>query len=152
MNLVKYTTLDSLKAIIKNSSLRFTRGDQFNDPFESNPCFLPLNWGELENLESDNKTKIIRRLQQFGFERVFKDLYITCFSEIKEINQNKLMWSHYADNYKGISIEFDLREDSTYTDTILRLVGVKYFKMEEILAKRNSITTESDELPLFVSN
>jgi len=81
MKLYKYYSVnkDSLSSLI-NKHVWYSSPDYFNDPFD---------------------TKIIENdlLQNLSFQRE----KIFCLSAI---NNNLLMWSHYADSHKGFCIEF----------------------------------------------
>ena len=46
----KYTSLDSLKLILKNSTLKFSKPSEFNDPFDCNITIDTVN--TIEEIES----------------------------------------------------------------------------------------------------
>lgn len=80
---------------------------KFNDPFEFVMDRIPV-----VNLKS-SKRKITE-------EDLKKELFVKCFSEIST-KKNVLMWSHYADDHKGICIEYTPQYDldinkTDYTD------------------------------------
>ena len=67
--------------------LRLTCNGELNDIYEGLPVF---------DIEGEDKEKL----------QELKDCaYIKCFSEDYRSN---LMWAHYADNHKGICVEYDL--------------------------------------------
>lgn len=92
---------ETVLKVLDSTSLMFQNPFEFNDIFEGmfnvekllrpRNSGVPISFGEIEPTLSKCKT----------------DLAVTCFSEIKD---NYLMWAHYADNYKGISLEFDFKQ------------------------------------------
>lgn len=54
--------------------------------------------------------KDIDNIFQSNFNSIRDSLAITCLSET---NDNILMWSHYANNHKGICLEYDFEEINT---------------------------------------
>lgn len=122
--LYKYTTTDTLKLILKNAVLKFSKISEFNDKKE---CFAildfkctPDEWchyikGINPEMPQAFIKKMARDLQQkpeLGKQwiaRAIKDtnehLGILCMTSS---NQNELMWAHYADSHRGVCIEFDL--------------------------------------------
>lgn len=125
MHLHKYVTIDTLKKIV-GGSIRFTQPGAFNDPFELVP--------ELHAPETDQKNINIRFDLQaprrkpaigelpddfksefcsdFNSRKIVQDLNnfvgILCLS--KTYN-SLLMWSHYADEYKGAIVTFNTEHD-----------------------------------------
>ncbi|WPP49288.1 DUF2971 domain-containing protein [Catalinimonas niigatensis] len=122
--LYKYVCLDTAKKIIENTTLKFGLADDFNDPFE-----LTLDSIEIKTSRQDLKNFINRRhrgqererrnmflsnrnadsRKEFDeiikreFQRLKNTTGICCFSGQNDI---ALMWSHYADNHKGICLGF----------------------------------------------
>lgn len=98
----KYCTIN------KNTIIALTKGMNwisdpsfFNDPFEfslPSDCFFCEETETLKHIteqESINKDTIRSLGQQFG---------VVCYSQN---NDNMLMWSHYADNHRGICLGFE---------------------------------------------
>ena len=127
----KYTSLDSLKLILKNSTLKFSKPSEFNDPFDCNITIDTVNTIEeiesyIDSLQQNHKLTIneINSLRQI-FNNP-KELYaitnksvkdakecfgVTCFSKIEK---NLIMWAHYADNHKGVCLKFDILADTDF--------------------------------------
>ena len=78
---------------IKDQRLKISRIDQLNDPFEM-----------LAGTQSDQRTRfaigVIRK-------SVASRLGVLCFSRDW---RNPVMWSHYADNHRGLCLGFDVDE------------------------------------------
>ena len=130
MILYKYVPCDKYaKENLKESQLRFSTPENFNDPFDIYPQFDV-------KAERESMLTLFKREQQakFGLEyqtavddlsdeeilNIFHQTYnrndatakqgITCFSKDRD---NMLMWSHYADKHSGICLgfEFDVNDE-----------------------------------------
>ncbi|HCE1838706.1 DUF2971 domain-containing protein [Vibrio parahaemolyticus] len=118
MSIYKYVSFENLKHIL-NGSVRITQPKAFNDPFELLPEInltndingfsLNITSSQRENeparlpddFESQNCNDIASRDVLNGLNKL---IGIFCVSE----NPNSLlMWSHYAEEYKGAVVEFD---------------------------------------------
>lgn len=118
MSIFKYVSFENLGHIL-NGSVRITQPKAFNDPFELLPEInltndingFSLNLTSLQrekeparlsdNFESKNCNDVASRDTLNGLNDL---IGIFCVSE----NPNSLlMWSHYADEYKGAVVEFD---------------------------------------------
>lgn len=130
--LYKYVDLKGLESILKSSTLKFTNPQDFNDPFEFHENLVDRKMSAKHQLESLKKygqnltedsiksykqqVRIETRDKHYThivklFENKKLSTYVTCFSEI---DNNLLMWSHYADKHRGACIGFDtesLRSD-----------------------------------------
>lgn len=97
----------------QNFLLRATPKHELNDPFEAEPSFesraaFHVNSG----FTTMSKEEIVENLKQrYGAleagqrdKSFLNDYGIICFTETKT---NLLMWSHYADEHRGMAIEFD---------------------------------------------
>jgi len=125
MHLHKYVTIDTLKKIL-GGSIRFTQPGAFNDPFELVP---ELHDPEKENeilsirfdLQAPRRTPPVGELPEnfrsefcsdFNSRKILKELDnsigILCLSEMYN---SLLMWSHYADEYKGAIVTFNKDHD-----------------------------------------
>ncbi|MGL5681665.1 MAG: DUF2971 domain-containing protein [Marinifilaceae bacterium] len=91
---------------IINKNLSLSSPTQFNDPFDS----FGLLWSEYQRLQSANSE--IARIERDMFLTNFNHVRIRCFVANDSLTQdeilarNILMWSHYADDHKGICIEY----------------------------------------------
>lgn len=131
--LYKYTphNNDSRKyEIITKSQLWFSKVESFNDPIDSkldyrqdySPEEIREYWENFLKNKPEHPQTITQILHNWGSNtsfvqqqnRVFEDgrskLGVLCFSKNPE---NILMWSHYANNHKGIVYEF---KPSLFTD------------------------------------
>lgn len=136
--LYKYRTVDQTKKILENPSFWFAKPDSFNDPFD-------CNLSECKTPSIDEALKYLKSLREYTPEHLNKitslfqkepDKLLSLVKETKQkvINNrgicslskkhnNILMWSHYADNHKGIVVGLDLKSD---LDFFLYPVNVSY--------------------------
>ena len=97
MLLYKYVSLEALRKILETNSLGFTRLSDFNDPFDI-PVAPPVPPGEKEL----GIASLFRgEMKSWIYENFYGALSLTRSPE------NKLMWSHYADEHRGAVIEID---------------------------------------------
>ena len=147
-NLFKYRKFDkgSIELLL-NRELWFAKPESLNDPFEGESSFsevLEAVWEHYpfpENERNEYKEKIEQQLQTTG---------ICSFSKTRK---NQLMWSHYADEHKGLCIGFNERllrpigsciypidvtyqADYPFEDIIKRF---KYFEQYPGVNNKNSI-------------
>ncbi|WP_417705701.1 DUF2971 domain-containing protein [Rheinheimera aquimaris] len=80
---------------IRNQRLKIARINDLNDPFE----FLGVNFGD----------KSIRNAFQKMKNRINEQRGLLCFSTKWS---NPVMWSHYANNHKGLCLGFDVANES----------------------------------------
>lgn len=125
MHLHKYVTIDILKEIV-GGSIRFTQPGAFNDPFELVPE-LHVPETENKNLNINFDLKAPRRNPPVGelpdnfrsefcsdlnsreiLQELNNSIGILCLSQAYN---SLLMWSHYADEYKGAIITFNKDHD-----------------------------------------
>lgn len=123
----KYVDYKGLRCIIKNSTLKFSKPKDFNDPFEFHESLvdkrISLNHyiqivQKREKFFSDGR--LLKCIKEFNenyetayalnnesFLRRKETTRVSCFSEL---NDDLLMWSHYADKHQGacIGFEFDM--------------------------------------------
>lgn len=102
-SLFKYTRVERAYYLLNRDLMFLCKFNNLNDPFEGN--FL-----HDEELYQKRKTKL-------EIDNSYKEEYrVTCFSED---NANAPMWAFYADNHKGICIEYNLHENSHCRDFCL---------------------------------
>jgi hypothetical protein len=108
MKVYKYRFFnDNTKSILKTEEFFFANWEDMNDPME----------GFFEYYDEEHTSDIIQALKDA------KNNYgICCFS--KESN-NILLWSHYADNHKGICIEIDI-DDNICANQEITFEDLKY--------------------------
>lgn len=118
----KYVDIGTLKIILTEHTLKFSRPDDFNDPFDCDIDLINFDFNENINPQVEKEIKIIKELYKDNddvantSEVFWQDVYrnsqkdkrnscrISCFS-LK--NDSVLMWSHYADKHKGACLEFN---------------------------------------------
>ena len=152
--LYKFRNIDERTfEIIKNNEFYFSSPNKFNDPFDCNLFYK--NTYSKEEIQEDY-LRFIKRYpsctisqmeQKFGrnnseqffleHQKMNNKLVEECgiLSLSKECN-NITMWSHYADNHKGLVFELDVVKDISF----FRLFGLVEYKTEyELLsyAKNN---------------
>ncbi len=148
--LYKYVSFDTAKKIIENSSLRFGTASSFNDPFELSLDYIDLSISKNElndfikkkhpgsrksnrALFRKNKDKHslkgVRNVMIDEFQKLKNTTGICCFSKRNNIT---LMWSHYAEQHKGLCLGFRNFVHSpnffvVYVNYITELKPVKYW-------------------------
>jgi hypothetical protein len=146
--LYKFRNIDNRTLdIIKNREFYFSSPKNFNDPFDCN-LFYKKSYSKKEILEDysrfiqrNSSIKLDQIKQKFGMnsgkfffehQKMNEKLINGCgiFSLSRECN-NITMWSHYADNHKGLVFELDILKDINF----FRLFGlVKYETEYELLS------------------
>ena len=124
--LYRYTphTSEHRDEVILNSQLWFTKPENFNDPLDSRLDYRQeYSQAEIEDFwrgflqsKPDHPQKFDEILQRWGsnekfveqqnkvFDKFRSQMGVCCFSASP---CNILMWSHYANNHKGIVYEFE---------------------------------------------
>lgn len=111
----------SIKSL-KNAELWFSKPECLNDPFDFSILFdessitfenvrdfigyklqVPFNQDYYNN-KREEIIEISRKIIKEINEENIKTRGVTCFSEV---NDDLLMWAHYADSFKGFCLEFD---------------------------------------------
>jgi len=121
MDLHKYISIDTLKKII-GGSIRFTQPGAFNDPFELVPE-LHSPGTDSTNLNINFDLQAPRRNPPIGeLPDDFRSEFCSDFNSrkiVQELNKSVgilcltqtynslLMWSHYADEYRGAIVTFN---------------------------------------------
>lgn len=116
----QYAKFDiALNEILLKQSLQFSDPSTFNDPFDCNEKLLKMHHDEkLIEHAINNSTEKTTRQERREIKRRFKnpnnqaqilkekrkEYKLSCFSEV---NDEILMWSHYANKHTGICIGFN---------------------------------------------
>ncbi len=127
----KYRSIEQGAEILASSQLYFSTPDKFNDPFD---CQLSVN---SQNTDQEIYDYFVRYFGKSIPDNVLQDLIkqtkdnpdrwqeildesikqttnktgVCCFS----INMsNLLLWSHYAEQHKGICLGFDIEKDADF--------------------------------------
>lgn len=118
-NINEYTIKSLVfKGIYKSNS------ELFNDPFD--PYF--------------------KMYKNESFSFLYKKLCETKISCLTENPQNMLMWSHYADNHKGICLEYEIDKEKVEKNKEVSLKEVRY----EGLKVNSEITLSNSEM-IFIN-
>ncbi len=127
----KYSLCDLI-----NNELTVSRPKVMNDPFDS----LLLSWGEYYKGYPEGRKYVEQMVKAMEYYR------IRSFSRIDSTTiSNVLMWSHYADNHKGMCIKYEFSPSFTQqTDfQVLRFRNVNYYpKTEKMSLKTDVIYTD----------
>lgn len=101
MKLYKYISSER-SDIIKNGKIRFTQFFNQNDPYECSVSLLPLKRERKQAAKDDYEAERIDMTVRT--ETYFSQFGMLCLTSNPK---NILMWTHYADNHKGMVISFD---------------------------------------------
>lgn len=123
--------INIMKYIFEDNMLWFSNPSNFNDPFELKP--------HIKNIvgdEADLFSTLINRSGQaseFYYTHIHSGLSNIGVLSLSSTKDNPVMWAHYANNHKGIVIEFDKenwffnsKKLPEYSDVIHYLEAVKY--------------------------
>lgn len=142
MAIYHYTKLTTLiEYILPTKTLKSNSFSNMNDPRESTPWSMGSINLPLEKLFPGyycDKTHIDC---QYKFGHMIKERFqIICFSGAKQKGwNNEMMWSHYADNQKGVCLEFD--------ENLLMVEAKKTFPNIDILLKEVNYVTNKKQKP-----
>jgi len=92
---------------ITDTEIYFSSRSQFNDPFDCNIKIQGLSPSE-----------------QLEIDSILEETGIFCLSEV---NDNPLMWSHYADSHKGVCVEYVTSENRIFGCDLIRADYVKCY-------------------------
>ena len=120
LKLYKYGSFQSpyWGKVIYKGEIHLSQAKCFNDPFD---CKARFNYHEAIK-KGDFRDKLFSTylgrdfenipeeiIQNYAVEGLRKDIYVFCFSEVWD---SLLMWAHYANNYNGFCVEYDMSEVS----------------------------------------
>jgi len=132
----KYCSYDFGELIVSGQVLKFSNPLSFNDPFDCDINLLEFDFDECNQEISDDMEKIkqglsktwgtdmintIDSISKAKLEEIYKNSQlnkiqrssICCFSRIYN---STTMWSHYADNHKGVCLVFDPFVENPFKD------------------------------------
>jgi hypothetical protein len=134
-SLYRYDTAESAAKILRDGTLMFSSRRRFNDPFDCRvrPTFAGSREGLALYLAKRREPKaspdrlrsmvreVIDRITPEACDEVFKrwetnildNSGIICLSEIRD---DILMWSHYAEQHKGVCLEFRFEATASLFD------------------------------------
>ena len=116
---------------LKENKIWLTKAPYLNDPFDCQPTYY--NEEELRNFIVDEKLDVstgktvdyLIEATNKSLEMFKRNIKVSCFSEIKD---NMPLWGNYADNHKGICIEYDFSQLEYNHDFTKMLYPVGYDK------------------------
>ena len=121
----------SLQSLV-NSELYFARPDALNDPFDCRVDFHASLERAIIRAEGENQERLKKLLEIINedvksdeIRALVENIGVCSFSLTLE---NTLMWSHYADNHRGVCLTYGFPKaffDATIND-ILGIVRVDY--------------------------
>ena len=97
MILYKYFSSEDFASFIEKPRLNFTPPKYFNDPFEVTSSF-----------PNPDHVKRLNIAKEFTDDVYQSNYYVLCLTRSP---LNKLMWSHYCRDHKGIVVGFDVKHD-----------------------------------------
>lgn len=123
--LYKYMRMDGVRAVLGDGTLKFSRRTKLNDVYECRGAvkaeYSVEDWKRhwIEDGRSEDEAKsLAEKIMGEPFEQarelekainsVTDSLGILCLTECKD---NLLMWAHYADEHRGVCLEFCIEED-----------------------------------------
>jgi len=152
----KYTDIKSLKLILENSTLKFSKPSEFNDPFD---CNLTIDTNNSKE-EIDTYISMIRISKNLNEKQVAElgrkyfdpdELFaitnksigeatesfgVTCFSKTHD---NLVMWAHYADKHKGVCLKFDILADAEFFMTPFPVIYKKEYPIYNYIRNRDGL-------------
>lgn len=159
-------SIKRLRDIIVESTLWLSSREAFNDPFDtkakviidSSPATLRT---KIRRLLKTHKPELsgVKRNQEVdrtmaNQQELLSNISTTADKALNNIGacclttnpRNLLMWSHYANQHKGVMLQFELAKD---TSTFLKAVKVNYVKDYPIINWAND--TESELRKAFLN-
>lgn len=120
-----------------NPTIRLSVPEHLNDPFESSACNTLQSKFKIKSIFDDSDIM----LAPIKKHVIKNDINKYCIVSLSETSRNLLMWSHYANEHRGICIGYyeDFLEPETNTTTKMR----GHFK--PIQVKYDSLRYYSDE-------
>lgn len=155
--LYRYRSMESqeLEGIFTERQVCLRKTTDFNDPFDCNPKLI-IHMSRLKRelyLRTEAKrrfpladSKTLKRhiinakinltsdAEAFAKKSYEEFLDNTGFYCLSEINDDILMWSHYADGHRGVCLEFDAINDAVYANRMLfgQAIKVIYSKRRPV--------------------
>jgi hypothetical protein len=165
LKLYKYRSLSNdverlrVKDILLNNQLFFPTRLGFNDPFD---CRISLSWAVSEDEMARKLLEVYERNPPIGFKGRIKDFIkarredgsvaslldkvtsqrlteagldkpgILCLCEKSD---DILMWSHYAENHRGICLEFNVAEKVFFSGAIQVIYSEEYPRLHAAMVR-----------------
>ncbi|UPR31675.1 DUF2971 domain-containing protein [Vibrio crassostreae] len=142
-----YKYMPFRKEFFNNFCLRASQRGVLNDPFELSPAQDLVDKVLREGLGED----FFEQAERFSSDGNFNEVGVISFTENYN---NLLMWSHYANEHKGIVIEFDCEKLNYYfnyklsmSDTIERVLynRERFSPLQSEICVKDLLLTKSDD-------
>lgn len=140
--------IDILKYIFEDKTLWFSNPLNFNDSFELKP--------NIKQLVNDEKHPVVdmvsshfnamKQAHKFHYEAVYNILNNIGILSLSGNKDNLAMWAHYADNHKGLVLEFK-KNHWFFNDLKLPEYAKVLHQLEKVtyIPKENRKSINSDE-------
>jgi hypothetical protein len=127
-SLEKSEQLDWVISSIANKSLFCSGFKRLNDPMEG----------------SYEASLRLKRLSDYPLirDRIFGDKMALGVCSFSETNDNSVMWAHYADQFKGVCIEYDFMRLRRLLPDSATFVRVSYNEQSIVVSSRDKNDTE----------
>ena len=129
-NLIHFTSLKALYSIINEQSLRLYNLNNSNDPHEYN--YAAKNYSIIYK----NQGYIQKDINLY-FNKLKTNAFILSLTESKEL-YNDSFWKSYADNGRGVAIEFEIVNKSSEWENFY-FTKVKYGGLEKLKKVINNV-------------
>ncbi|GIB61279.1 hypothetical protein VCSRO140_3541 [Vibrio cholerae] len=107
-SLFKYRPVNEFTLdIIANNRIYYSKPETFNDPYDTE-YFLRSSKRRHSNEHVENYDQIVNRYN----ERYRDIIRSTGILSLSQADDNLLLWAHYAEDHKGICIEFERNPDN----------------------------------------
>jgi len=116
IRLYKYVPAEGARQILTNQSLRFTPLQEYNDPFEGENVYqftLDGN-GNVSVIDAEGKFRSLRHCPDLqAVEKARSQVYGSAACCFCERFDSVILWAHYADQHKGVCLEFEFPRFTT---------------------------------------
>lgn len=137
----RFLSFEGLYATIESETLRFSRGDTFNDPLDMHPYIASYDW------EKYVKTgpAFVELITEKAFDKIFSSLYVCCFCKEFDSDDSTLMWSHYAKNHTQVCFEIDFSHNN-----YLGGPSEVYYSTDIVADRKSNNSKTSEEQGLYL--
>jgi hypothetical protein len=149
-SLFKYSSVSGrdgfrhLQSLLHFGDFYFSRPESFNDPFDCLPVYsveapdeeIRARWSEryaddpetldrmlrlipVRTLRPDVWTKCVDEMKRDLLNDIRQNVGVSCFSSV---NNDILMWSHYADHHRGICLVFNRADGNRVFKNAIRVL------------------------------
>lgn len=126
-SLYKYFSLNDFSLdSLQNDYIFLSNPKDFNDPFDCNRNLIAEKQKELKDWQ------YVERLNDIS------EMGIACFSEN---GMEPLLWSHYANSYRGFCIKFNLQSVLNAKNESVKLKRVIYSEAPEVISQEHPFSS-----------